>query len=194
MRKLILVAALLALAAPAHAQRAAPAPHSNPAPRSSAQQPAVSSATKKFVNDAAITDIFEIQAGQLAQQKVKDAAYKDFAQMTISDHTKTTEELKGMAPKLGIELPQKLDQKHQALLDKLNTLSGAAFESAYRRDQIEGHQAAIAMFQRYARSGDNPEVKRFASQTLPTLHKHEQHAQSLPRPGQAPTVGSAPRR
>jgi putative membrane protein len=192
MRKLVLAAALLALAAPAHAQTA-PAPQPNPAPQSTAPKAAVSPATRKFVNDAAMTDMFEIRAGQLAQQKVENNAYKDFAQLTITDHTKTTDQLKSMAPQLGIELPQQLDQTHQALLDRLNSSSGAAFERTYKADQIKGHREAIAAFERYARSGDNADLKKWAADTLPTLRKHLQHAEALPRPAPA-TVGSGPRK
>ena len=183
MRKLILAAALLALAAPLHAQ--------NATDQSKAGQGTVSAATKKFVNEAAITDMFEIQAGQLAQQKANDSAYKDFAEMTIADHTKTTDQLKGM--NLGVELPQQLDAAHKAKLDKLNQLSGAAFERQYKTDQVQGHRQAIALFERYAKSGDNKELKQFAQNTLPTLKKHLQHAQALPRPGGAPTTGSTRR-
>ena len=184
MRKLVLAAALLALATPALAQRAPPA-----------GQQAVSSATRQFVDKAAMTDMFEIQAGQIAQQKSTTPAYKDFAQMTIDDHTKTTEQIKSMLPKLpGVQPPPQLDKKHQALLDKLNAASGAAFERTYKSDQVKGHREAVAMFERYAKRGDNPDLKKWAADTLPTLRTHLQHAQALPRSGPAPTVGSGTRK
>ncbi len=199
MNKLILAAALVALAAPVHAQTSAPSTAS-PSARGAANQPTakqgtVSATTKKFVTNAAITDMFEIQAGQLAQQKAENPAYKDFAQMTISDHTKTTDQLKKMAPQLqGVELPQQMDRTHQAKIDKLNSLAGAAFERQYKQDQIQGHRQAISEFERYAKSGDNAELKQWAEDTLPTLKTHLQHAEALPSPGPAPTTGSGPRR
>jgi len=184
MRKLVLAAALLALAVPARAQNAPPA----------GQRAAVSPATRQFADRAAMTDMFEIEAGKLAQQKSNIPAYKDFAQMTIDDHTKTTEQIKSMLPKLpGVQPPQQLDAQHRALLDKLNTASGGAFERLYKADQIKGHREAIAMFEHYSRRGDNPDLKKWATDTLPTLHKHLQHAEALPRPGPAPTVGSGSR-
>ena len=186
MKKLVLAAALLTLAASAHAQTAAPAT----AGRTSGQG-AVSATTEKFVTTAAMTDLFEIQAGQLAQQKADDPAYKDFAQMTVSDHTKTTDQLKGMAPKLpGVELPRQFDKPHQAKIDKLNALSGAAFERQFKTEQVQGHKQAIELFQSYARRGDNPDLKKWAEDTLPTLKTHLQHAQALPSPRAAPTTGS----
>jgi putative membrane protein len=185
MRKLILAAALLALATPALAQNAPPAGHQSP----------VSAAAKRFVDTAAMTDMFEIQAGQLAQQKSQTPAYKDFAQMTIDDHTKTTGQIKSMLPQLpGVQPPQQLDATHRAALDKLNGVEGAAFERMYKADQVKGHREAIAMFERYAQRGDNPDLKKWAADTLPTLRQHLQHAQALPRSDQAPTVGSGTRK
>ncbi|HLH88427.1 MAG TPA: DUF4142 domain-containing protein [Xanthobacteraceae bacterium] len=187
MRKLVLAAALVALATPLHAQSPAPAT------RPTGTHATVSPTTKKFVDNAAMTDIFEIKAGQLAQQKAPDTAYKDFAQMTIEDHTKTTDQLKDMAPKLGLELPQQLDKMHQAAIDKLNSQSSAAFERLYKTDQVRGHREAVAMFERYAKSGDNPDLKKWAADTLPTLRKHLQHAEALPRPAPA-TTGTGTRK
>jgi putative membrane protein len=184
MKTLILAAALLAFAAPASAQNAVDQTKNGP------KTP--SAMTQTFVKNAAITDMFEIQAGQLAQQKADDAAYKDFAQMTITDHTKTTNDIKSM--NLGVQPPQELDATHKTKLDKLSALSGAAFERQYKTDQVQGHRQAIAEFERYAKSGDNPDLKKWAQDTLPTLKTHLQHAEALPRPQTAPTEGSGSRR
>jgi putative membrane protein len=199
MKKLVIAAALLAFAAPAYAQTSAPTAASPSAPgtanQMNAQKGNVSAATKKFATTAAMTDMFEIQAGQLAQQKTGDSAYKDFAQMIVSDHTKTTNQLKDMTTTLqGLELPQQLDKTHQAKIDKLNSLSGAAFDRQFKTEQVQGHKQAIQQFQTYAKSGDNPELKSWAEQTLPALKTHLQHAEALATPGPAPTTGSGMRK
>lgn len=186
MKKLVLAAALLGLAAPVHAQTAAP-----PAAQKNAQQGSVSAETRKFVTTAAMTDMFEIKAGQLAQKKADGPAYQDFAQMTVADHTKTSQQLKPMAVNMpGIQLPLDLDSAHKAKIDKLGSLSGAAFERQYKTEQVAGHKQAVALFESYAKSGDNPELKSWAAQTLPTLKTHLQHAEALPAPQAAPTTGS----
>ncbi|HUI97946.1 MAG TPA: DUF4142 domain-containing protein [Xanthobacteraceae bacterium] len=186
MKPLILAAALLALAAPALAQNATDQTKNGQPPKGP------SAMTQSFVKNAAMTDMFEIQAGQLAQQKADAAAYKDFAQMTINDHTKTTNDIKSM--NLGVQPPQELDATLKGKLDKLSALSGAAFERQYKSDQVQGHKQAIVQFERYAKSGDNPDLKKWAQDTLPTLKTHLQHAEALPRPQAAPTVGSGSRR
>jgi len=187
MKKLVPVALLLALAAPVQAQTTAPAPGNS----KSAEQGAVMAATNKFVTDAAMTDMFEIQAGQLALKRADGPAYQDLAQMTILDHTKTSQQLKQMATSLrGVQLPLDLDSALKAKIDKLSSLSGAAFERQYKSDQVAGHKQAVEMFETYAKSGDNAELKTWAAQTLPTLKTHLQHAEALPSPQSAPTTGS----
>ncbi len=186
MKKLVFAAALLALAVPALAQNATDQMKNGRAPNTP------SGTTQTFVKNAAMTDMFEIQSGELAQQKADNPAYKDFAQMIVSNHTKSSNELKGM--NLGVQLPQQLDAAHKAKLDKLNSMSGAAFERQFKADQVQGHKQAIGQFERYARSGENSELKKWAQDTVPTLQKHLQHAEALPRPQAAPTVGSGTRR
>jgi putative membrane protein len=146
--------------------------------------------TEKFVKNATITDMFEIQAGKLAQDKANDSAYKDFAKMIIDDHTKTSEEMKAMQPKLGVQLPTELDAKHKTIAKKLESASGAAFENQFKAAQIDGHKAAVKLFEDYSKSGDNADLKQFAEKTLPTLKEHLQHAQNLPKGQAAPTTGS----
>ena len=51
--------------------------------------------TEDFVKEAAMSDMLEIEAAKVAQQK-GNADEKKFAEQMITDHTKTSSELKGM--------------------------------------------------------------------------------------------------
>ncbi len=188
MKTFVLAAAVLALATPLHAQSAAPATAGQ-----NADQGAVSAATKAFVTNAAMTDMSEIAAAHLAIKKTDDPAYLDYAQLMIADHTSTNEQLKKIAADLrGVQLPQEFDSAHKRKIDRLGSLSGPAFDREYKNDQVQGHQQAIAMFQDYAKSGDNPDLKTWAGQSLPTFKAHLERAQALPDPPAAPTTGSGP--
>jgi putative membrane protein len=136
--------------------------------------------TSDFVKEAAIGDMFEIQSSQLALTKGDDAA-KAFATQMIAAHTKTTEELKGLVAggKVQAALPTGLDGAHEKMLDKLKGLSGGAFDKQYDSDQVAGHKDAESLFSRYAKSGENPALKDWASQTLPMIEHHLEMAQGL---------------
>lgn len=136
--------------------------------------------TMDFVNQAAISDMFQIEAGSLALQR-GDPATKALAQQMITDHKKTSEELQGLITggKVKETLPTALDSSHQTMLDDLKALQGADFVKKYRSDMVDEHEAAVSLFQRYAAGGDNPALKDWAAKTLPTLQQHLDTARKL---------------
>ena len=72
-----------------------------------------------------------------------------------------------------------MDKAHGAKLDKLNSLSGADFTRAYEGMQVSAHKDAVSLFERYAKSGDNADLKAFAAKTLPHLRDHLKMAEDL---------------
>ena len=92
----------------------------------------VAPSTADFVKEVAISDMFEIESSKLAEQK-GNAQEKSFAQQMITDHTKTSTELKGLVGDKKVEatLPTALDSSHQSKLDKLKAASGKDFSSDY---------------------------------------------------------------
>ena len=179
----VAAAALLSLTPAAFAQ--APGSAATPAPAAGTQRGTMeaaghpSKATANFVQKAAMTDMFEIQAGQLAQEKSQNQNVKQFGQQMVTDHTQTSEKLKSIASAAGMTVPAALDQEHQKLLTQLRGDSGAKFDRAYVSSQRTGHKQAIALYENYVKHGQNAELKQFAQQTLPTLRHHLQMADNL---------------
>ena len=140
-------------------------------------------AAAAFVRTAATSDLYEMEASRLAEQRSQSAEVKRFAEHMLRDHQKTTGELKGMLPQLqGVsaqQMPTRLDQQHQALVQQLQGAQGAEFDRAFARQQVQSHQAAVELFRAYAQSGDDARLKRWASQTLPALEEHLREAQQL---------------
>jgi len=140
----------------------------------------VSPTTADFVTKAAVSDQFEIKASQMAVEK-SGGAVKEFAQKMIADHQKTSGELKTLLQTKVPDavVPPDVDKAHQEMLDKLASLSGADFTKQYQKDQISAHKAAVSLFERYAKSGDQPGLKAWAGETLPALQEHLTMAENL---------------
>ena len=140
----------------------------------------ISPTTDDFVKEVAISDMFEIDSSKLAQDK-GNAAEKSFASQMVTDHTKTSTELKGLVTsgKVKAELPTALDSSHQSKLDKLKGESGKDFSSDFDSTQVSAHKDAVSLFERYAKSGDNAALKDWAGKTLPTLKHHLDMAEGL---------------
>ena len=58
------------------------------------------------------------------------------------------------------------------MITKLEGLNGAAFDHAYMADMVRDHKADVAEFKKESTRGKDPDVKSFASKTLPTLEEH----------------------
>jgi len=136
--------------------------------------------TADFVNEVAISDMFEIQSSTLAQEK-GNAPEKSFASQMVTDHTKTSTELKELASsgKVKADVPTALDSSHQSKLDKLKGESGKDFSSDFDSMQVSAHKDATSLFERYAKSGSDPKLQDWAGKTLPALQHHLVMAQDM---------------
>jgi putative membrane protein len=138
----------------------------------------ITPSTADFVKEAATSDVFEIEASKLAQQKAQDPV-KDFAAQMVTDHTKTSSDLTSQVKSLNITLPTTLEGSLQAKLDKLRTLNGADFEKEYMDQQVSAHKDAVSLFERYGKGGDSANLRSWAVSTLPTLQHHLEMAQNV---------------
>jgi putative membrane protein len=179
MKRSIIIIACLLLAGPALAQSAGEKTGVNSAL-------GISPSTADFVKEVAISDMFEIESNKLAQDK-GNAAEKSFASQMVADHTKTSTEVKGLVSsgKVKAELPTALDSSHQSKLDKLKGESGKDFSSDFDSMQVSAHKDAVSLFERYAKGGDNADLKNWAGKTLPTLKHHLEMAQNLSKSKQS---------
>jgi putative membrane protein len=183
MRRTLIATVCLLIAAPALAQSVGEKTGVN-------SMLGVSPSTPDFVKQVAISDMFEIEASKLAQQK-GNAAEKTFASQMVTDHTKTSTELKGLVSsgKVVAELPTALDSSHQSKLDKLKAANDRDFGSEFNAMQVSAHKDAVDLFERYAKGGDNADLKDWAGKTLPALQHHLQMAQDLDKARPAATTG-----
>jgi putative membrane protein len=140
----------------------------------------ISPTTQDFVKEAANSDMLEIAAAKVAQEK-GNADAKKFADLMIADHTKTSTDLKAMVTNGDVkaEIPTVLDASYEKKLDKLRDARLSNFASEYDPMQVNAHKDAISLFERYSRSGDNPKLKDWAGKMLPTLQHHLEMAQAL---------------
>lgn len=178
MKTLYLAAALAMLAMPAFAQTGA-----STAKNAAAGTAAQEATPQQFVTKAGIGGMFEIEASKLAASKSKNPDIQEFARMMIEDHSKADRELKALvgqgAAGQQVKIPAKLDDQHARKLEQLQAAAGSDFDASYKQMQVDAHREAVALFSSYAKTGDNPELKRWAAATLPTLQQHFVHVQGL---------------
>lgn len=181
------IAATLSLGGAALAQNTSPA-SSGAKKAGGTSTAAKTSADAKFVKEAAMGGLAEVELGRLATQKAENADVKQFGQRMVDDHSKANDQLKPIAQQKGIGIPTQLTGKEKTAYDRLSRLSGAQFDRAYMKLMLQDHRKDVAEFRKQSTAGKDPEVKQFASQTLPTLEEHLKMAQTTA--GATATTGS----
>ncbi len=172
--------AALAVAGCGKKESPAPQPTSDAATDIGAA-PADLSSGQAFANAAAASDTFEIETSKLAAGQAASAKVKTFATNMIKAHTESTAKLKSAAASAApaITPSATLNPTQQQTLDTLKTKSGADFDAAYAKAQVEGHQAALDALKAYSTSGDVPSLKSFATEMVPTVTAHLNMAKGL---------------
>lgn len=132
-----------------------------------------------FVAAAAASDMFEIEAGKLAQQKGQSQAVKDFGAMMEREHTKSTADLKTAAADAGATVAPQMTAKQQSDLAALQGASGN-FDQLYKTQQVAAHEQALTLLRNQSSNGSAASLKAFAAKTAPVVEKHLAEARKLP--------------
>jgi len=135
--------------------------------------------TKAFLKEASVSNVFEIQLGQLAAKRVQDDQIKQFAQQMVQDHQQAQQQLKQTAQAAGVQLHDELDTVHQAKLQKFQQCPTSEFQRKYINCQAAGHMENVLEFRHQSQNAQNDQVKQLASQMLPKLEQHLKHATDL---------------
>jgi putative membrane protein len=104
---------------------------------------------------------------------------RQFGEEMVTDHSQANQELQAIAKQQDLTLPSRPDSASVATEQRLQSSSGAAFDSAYARDMVQDHQQDVADFQKESSSGQDPALKAFAQKYLPVLQHHLQMAKQI---------------
>jgi putative membrane protein len=132
-----------------------------------------------FVRDAAHANKAEVALGNLAQTRAASASVKAFGQKMVTDHTKGYDDLAKIADAKSAVVPAEPNAAQKRAADKLGRLSGAAFDREFAKVMVADHKKAVGLFKNEASSGRDPDLKAFATSTLPTLEEHLRMAEQL---------------
>jgi len=132
-----------------------------------------------FMTKAASGGMMEVELGKLAQQQAMNKQVKDFGSMMVTDHTKANNELKTLASKKNIMLPDSMSQEHMDHVRELRNKKGADFDEAYMDLMVSDHKDDVQMFEDASNNLEDADAKAFASKTLATLRMHLDRAQKI---------------
>jgi putative membrane protein len=130
-----------------------------------------------FIDTAAKSDAFEIQAAKLAITNANSAEVKAFAQQMIKAHTDSTAKIKAAAGKLTPNPTLSKDQTED--LADLDKLTDAKFDEEYIDGQVDAHEDALALMKSFAAEGGDAALKKAAGEIAPVIDGHLKMARGL---------------
>lgn len=138
------------------------------------------SADAAFVKEASAAGLAEVALGQMGASQGSSDQVKTFGQQMVTDHEKANADLKGIADTKGLQVSTSPTSKDEAASKAIGAKSGDAFDQAFGKKMLMDHRKAVALFSKESTSGKDPELKAFATKTLPTLKEHLDMAMKLP--------------
>src|SRR5436190_839393 len=83
----------------------------------------------QFATKAAQGNMAEVNLGKLATEKSQNDDVKKFAQMMVDDHSKAGDDLKGVASKNNLTVPDDVNAQQKAENDALSSKDGSSGKS-----------------------------------------------------------------
>ena len=135
--------------------------------------------TSEFLVKAADAGMAEVSMGKKAQSKAVNARVKDFAAMMVHDHSAANEKVKSFASGRNVMLPDSVSDDHKKMAEDLDKKTGKDFDKAYMDDMVKGHEKVVDMFEKANNNVNDPDVKTFINNTLPTIKAHLDSAKAI---------------
>jgi putative membrane protein len=137
-------------------------------------------AREPYVAMAASSDLYEIQSGQLAQQRAQSGELRQFGATLVAHHSQTTQQLTAAAQASGMNPPPPaMLPMHQRMLSELQQASGSGFDTLFVQQQVQAHEMALNLHRNYARDGDAQPLRTAATGAVPVVSQHLAQARQL---------------
>jgi putative membrane protein len=120
-----------------------------------------------------------MNAARLATRKTQHSAVKEFAQRMADDHSSANARLAAIAKQARVPLPSESDPDHRAMEDRLQQTTGTQFDLDYMREQLVDHQKTAQLLAWEIDSGEDGDLRQFASETLPIIYHHLRMTQDI---------------
>ncbi|HEX2117418.1 MAG TPA: DUF4142 domain-containing protein [Alphaproteobacteria bacterium] len=134
---------------------------------------------RSFVENAAIGDMYEMEAARIALQRSRSAPVLTLAQMMLEDHTTTTHQMMSALRSSEVTRfhgaltpPTELDARRKTMIDHLRDAPDADFDKRYLDQQQMAHSETETLLRSYGEGGDNPQLQSVARSALPMVQRH----------------------
>lgn len=176
-----------------------------PSPSAGTTALAITGGDPEIVQVMATVDKGEVEDGHLGERMAHNSQVKAYARELVTDHSKSLQQDRQLAKALNVPLKlgdssasgrtdttaksgasgavsnvaMQLQTIHQQTDERLRSLKGAAFDTAFVDAEAMGHQQVLALLQSAESQAQNPAVKEHLTAAVKGVQQHLDRAQKL---------------
>jgi putative membrane protein len=132
----------------------------------------------KFAVCAADASRLQTRLGEYASGKASDASVKKFGQTMQQAHSSDVGELKALAAKQSIVLPEAQSEMSEKFYTMLSKKEGEKFDRSYMKCMVKAHKKMLCKYKKEVKKGKDPALKAWADSKMPELKKHKELAKT----------------
>jgi putative membrane protein len=133
----------------------------------------------QFLVEAADINLAEVSLGKLASTQAMSKEVRELGEQMNREHQKAYDELTTLAKKKNITVPAAASDNMQKKYNDLSEKRGSEFDKEFCDEMVAGHKEAIDKFERAAKESTDPDIQTWASNMLPSLRMHLDHAMNM---------------
>jgi putative membrane protein len=135
----------------------------------------------RFVGWAQSYNDYEIAAGRLALAKSSNEIVRGYATRMIAEHSESAEFLVRARSEAGVSYaPDPANPPNTvAVLQRLNALEGAQFDTAYANAELASQTYAVDQIGAYSQNGTNGALRKYAQKMLPKAQEQLEYAKRM---------------
>jgi predicted outer membrane protein len=130
-----------------------------------------------FLHRAALDNAFVIEFGMWARTRGDSADVRNTASELILVETRFGDDLRKLAGKKHVVLPEKLNERSAG--DRANLLHATDTDRSFVEQLLQRYDREIVSYQREALAGSDPDIKSFALDGVETLQEHRRLVEAL---------------
>jgi putative membrane protein len=127
---------------------------------------------RPFIGNAEISNSYVIQACEIAEGRSPTPAVRQIADRLRLDHSSAREALRREAAREERSPPFSLDQRHEGLLQILESEPPGAFDTAFLHQMLAGRLESLTFYKGHVHNGDDVRLRQLAETEVPVLETH----------------------
>jgi putative membrane protein len=135
--------------------------------------------SSSFLVKAANEGMTEAQLGEMAREKGMNQTIRNFGAMITREHTAMIADIKDLASKRNVTLPEAISADNHKRIDELSARPRKEFDKAYIDVVIKDHESAVDQFSKAGDKVNDTDVKNFINNSLAKLKNHLDSARTV---------------